>query len=565
MLPPYVHIIVIEIPATTEGSILWRSAMPKENASNLLTHFRYRLSEERHRRGWSQQYVANQVNSTPLNVSRWEHGLTTPSPYFRHKLCALFGMGPVELGLKPGPISISEQEESEEAREPIYDPAIPLLPSTLSFIGRAEEMARLKVHLTTGWPSVVSAINGLPGIGKTALALAVVYDEEMRGLMTDGILWAALGPSPDTQSVLSRWGSLLGVTIEETARLTTTEEWVAALRAKIGQRKMLIVLDDAWRFDAVLACKVGGPNCAYLLTTRFPQIALRFAATGTISLKELDEEKSLQLLKQFALEAVTRYPKQVHTLAQAIGGLPLALVLIGNYLRLQSHDRQPRRILAAIDRVQCAQERLRLTVLRSPLEPSSGNPEDRISLQAVIEISAQHLGERARNALYALSVLPAKPGSFTEAAALAVCQEPAEVLDELSDVGLLASVKPGYYTLHQVISDYARLHLSTPAPLERLISYAVQYAGLHSTEYDKLERESATILAALEAAYAHRQDADLVRGALACAPFLQARGLFRLATHHLKHAYEVANTPQDRLNITPYLLCWTELPCSHAR
>lgn len=558
------HVLIIgtETPTTTEKNMPWRSAMPKENASNLVTHFRFRLSEERHRRGWSQQYVADQVNSTPLNVSRWEHGLTTPSPYFRQKLCTLFGMGPVELGLKPGPLSSSEQEGSEEACEPIYDPAIPLLASALPFIGRDEEVTRLKMHLTTGWPTTLAAIYGLPGIGKTALAQAIIYDEEIRRQMTDGILWAALGPSPDIQSILNHWGSLLEVPLKESCRLSTEEEWAAALCAKIGQRKILIVLDDVWQFDAVLPCKVGGPNCAYLLTTRFPQIALRFAATQTLTIKELDKEKSLRLLTQLAPEAVIHYPKQVHMLAQATGGLPLALILMGNYLRLQSHNRQPRRIQAAIARLQCVQERLRLSLLRSPLESSSDNLEGKISLETAVEISAQHLGERARNALYALSVFPAKPGYFTEAAALAVCQEPAEALDELSDAGLLASVKPGYYALHQVIADYARLHLTTSAPVERLISYGTHYAEAHSMEYDELEHERATILTALEAAYIHRQDADLIRGALAFAPFLQAHGLFRLATHHLKRAYEVARMQRDTQRIVPHLLSWTELPVS---
>ena len=58
-----------------------------------------RLSTERLRRHWSQLEVADHIGTTPGNVSRWERGITSPGPYFRTKLCALFGMSAHELGL----------------------------------------------------------------------------------------------------------------------------------------------------------------------------------------------------------------------------------------------------------------------------------------------------------------------------------------------------------------------------------------------------------------------------------------------------------------------------------
>ncbi|HEU5380415.1 MAG TPA: helix-turn-helix transcriptional regulator [Ktedonobacteraceae bacterium] len=60
---------------------------------------RIRLVEERKSRGWSQQELADALGTTQHNVSRWEAGLTTPGPYFRTKLCELFGMPIQELFL----------------------------------------------------------------------------------------------------------------------------------------------------------------------------------------------------------------------------------------------------------------------------------------------------------------------------------------------------------------------------------------------------------------------------------------------------------------------------------
>ncbi len=60
---------------------------------------RQRLVAERVCRRWSQLEVADRLGTTPGNVSRWERGLTSPGPYFRSKLCELFGSSAQELGL----------------------------------------------------------------------------------------------------------------------------------------------------------------------------------------------------------------------------------------------------------------------------------------------------------------------------------------------------------------------------------------------------------------------------------------------------------------------------------
>src|SRR5579883_2382496 len=60
---------------------------------------RVHLTEARNERGWSQQEVAESLGTTYVNVSRWERGVTRPSPYFRKKLSMLFGKTERELDL----------------------------------------------------------------------------------------------------------------------------------------------------------------------------------------------------------------------------------------------------------------------------------------------------------------------------------------------------------------------------------------------------------------------------------------------------------------------------------
>lgn len=71
---------------------------------------RIRLVEERKNRGWSQRELADALGTTQHNVSRWEAGQTTPGPYFRAKLCTLFGLPALELLFPPGYADTSEKQ-----------------------------------------------------------------------------------------------------------------------------------------------------------------------------------------------------------------------------------------------------------------------------------------------------------------------------------------------------------------------------------------------------------------------------------------------------------------------
>lgn len=57
------------------------------------------LRFEREARGWTQQYVAEQLGADMNIVSRWECGERKPGPYYRQKLIELFGKSAMELGL----------------------------------------------------------------------------------------------------------------------------------------------------------------------------------------------------------------------------------------------------------------------------------------------------------------------------------------------------------------------------------------------------------------------------------------------------------------------------------
>src|SRR5262249_51570716 len=150
---------------------------------------------------------------------------------------------------------------------------------------------------------VFTALNGLPGVGKTSLAIAVVYDPEIRTYFSDGVLWASVGPTPHLAGLLSRWAGLFGISETQFAELDEDQRR-AQLRKAIGTRSMLIVLDDVWKLEDALALRVGGHNCAYLLTTRFPVVATHLSVGNAMNILELDEEQSIHLLRVLASDVV---------------------------------------------------------------------------------------------------------------------------------------------------------------------------------------------------------------------------------------------------------------------
>jgi transcriptional regulator with XRE-family HTH domain/dipeptidyl aminopeptidase/acylaminoacyl peptidase len=89
-----------------------------------------RLREERLRRHWSQQELADKLGTTVVSIKRWERNITNPSPYFRLKLISLFDKSATELGLlddEPAmhaPESSSGDEEQVQLLQIVQEPSL---------------------------------------------------------------------------------------------------------------------------------------------------------------------------------------------------------------------------------------------------------------------------------------------------------------------------------------------------------------------------------------------------------------------------------------------------------
>src|SRR5437588_5846838 len=345
-----------------------------------------RLKRERERRGWSQRDLATLVDTNLYTVSRWERGLTVPHPSTLDKLCKVFEKSPWELGFTMKGVTCCTQSAScLPFQHELDDPAIPRSQvGGKGPIGRAQLLADLKRRLCSGKNVALLALNGLPGVGKTTIAVELARDREVLKYFRDGVLWAGLGIKPNILGLLGRWGTLLGLASHEMAALTSVEAWAKTINAAIGAKRMLLVIDDAWSIEDALAFQVGGVHCAHIVTTRFPEIALQFAYDGSNVVHELNEEDGIALLQRLAPQVVAREPGKMRWLVRSVGGLPLAITLAGKYLWSQFNRDQPHYLSMALSRLQSIEERLRFTQPLPARTPSSLPVDTPLSLQIVI-------------------------------------------------------------------------------------------------------------------------------------------------------------------------------------
>lgn len=388
---------------------------------------------------------------------------------------------------------------------------IPAMPSH-QVIGRERALEALKSQLLGGQNVALSAINGLPGVGKTTLALMLAHDHQIRERFSDGVLWVGIGRRPDTYHLLGRWAKQLGIADQDLDKMGALKLRANAIHEVIARRKLLLVIDDVWDERDVALFKLGGVNCTHILTTRQPQIATTFAKNSVHRVTELNRDGAFELLRHLAPQVVDADRNIAYDIVKKTGGLPLALVLTGNHLRIMSQTGRKRRLYQTIEALKSAETRLNVFAYQ-PIIDGERHPslleDEVISLQSIIGSSVGVISTVAQRVLVTLQLFPPKPNSFTEEAALQIAATTPDVLDELFDHGLLESAENERYCLHQSIHDFAAAAPCDAVSKERFIRYFAIELINRLDENQAYLNEVDNILAALFLAN-QSTDADLL-------------------------------------------------------
>ncbi|MBW4720337.1 ATP-binding protein [Saccharothrix obliqua] len=209
-----------------------------------------------------------------------------------------------------------------------------LPPAVRDFTGRVEQMAELdalissvSVDGSTG-TTVISALSGTPGVGKTALAVRWAHRVQHR--FPDGTLFADLGGfgpgTPlDPAVVLSRFLGALGVP-ERRAPVALAEQ-SALYRSLLSGRRVLVVLDNVGEAEQVRPLLPGSPGSFVLVTSRVGLSELVIVeAAKRVAVDLFDEEEAVALVTGvIGADRVEAEPSAVRDLVGMCARLPLAL------------------------------------------------------------------------------------------------------------------------------------------------------------------------------------------------------------------------------------------------
>jgi tetratricopeptide (TPR) repeat protein len=324
------------------------------------------------------------------------------------------------------------------------------LPSdTRVFTGRSRELDQL-LDLAREAPTgsyagmvVISAINGMGGIGKSALAVHAAH--HMRGLFPDGQLFidlhghtAAIAPLTAAEALAQLLRSL-GTPPQLIPH--GLDERAAYYRHRLADTRTLIVLDNASSTAQIRPLLPGGPGCLVVVTSRSYLTGLDDA--HVIALDPLSEPEAATLLHLVAgPERVPAGHPAVAELAALCGHMPLALRIAAARLR---HSRTLRIEDVVAD---LRDEQLRLHHLA----------DDDRSLTAVFESSYAALPAAERTLFRYLGLVPGSDvDSHAAANLLGTDQRDAErLLESLLDHHLLTQHTAGRYRFHDLVRLYAR-------------------------------------------------------------------------------------------------------------
>ncbi|KAJ0088135.1 hypothetical protein Patl1_33132 [Pistacia atlantica] len=174
---------------------------------------------------------------------------------------------------------------------------------------------------------------GMGGVGKTTLAREVRKTVEEKGIFKE-VVMATVSQTPNFRNIQGQLADFLGLTFTE----ETEEGRAQRLSSRLSKsNNSLIILDDVWE-EFNFEEKIGVPlskGCKMLLTSRYRNVCTYREYQLLIPLNVLEEDEGVTLLKRQA--GIDDDSVSLNTLATEIakecGGLPLALVTTGRYLR----------------------------------------------------------------------------------------------------------------------------------------------------------------------------------------------------------------------------------------
>jgi DNA-binding SARP family transcriptional activator len=365
-----------------------------------------------------------------------------------------------ELGIEPSAeLRELQQRILSGAEQPLDDEApktgesavvprqLPVAPG--HFTGRAAELALLDSMLDgrdDGAGVPITAMTGMAGVGKTALALRWAHREAHR--FPDGQLYANLrGFHPrDTAATVSEVirNFLDAFGIPAPSIPVGLDAQAGLYRSLLAGKRVLVILDNARDSDQVRPLLPGDGDCAVIVTSRSRLTGL-VAAEGArpLALDVLDADEAGTLLRRrVGAGRIEAEPRAASDLAALCGGLPLALNVVAARAVESRH-------LTLGDLAAQLDSHYRLNELNAGDEATS--------VRSVFSWSYRQLSDPAARLFRLLALHPGPDICDVAVASLAGLPLPdaRQILDEITRAHLLTERENRRFTFHDLLRAYA--------------------------------------------------------------------------------------------------------------
>ncbi|MCS7479427.1 BTAD domain-containing putative transcriptional regulator [Umezawaea endophytica] len=363
-----------------------------------------------------------------------------------------------ELGLEPGArlrelhTAVLRDEAGDTEAVPSRPAAGRVVPAQLpvdviGFTGRVRHLKELDEVLPGGEGTVVTAIAGMAGIGKTALA--VHWGQRVRHHFPQGQLYVNLRGFDADGSPVRPADVLLGFLEALDVPPPRVPVGLAArsalYRSLLVDRRVLVVLDNARDADQVRPLLPGSRGCHVVVTSRRVLSGL-VAAEGArpVVLGLFDPAEAQQMLAlRLGRERLAAEPDAVDEIITRCASLPLALAVVA--ARAAIHPDFPLASLAA-----------ELRTAQGSLDALGGD-DPATDVRAVFSWSYHQLSEPARLLFRSLGLSPCP--DVTERSAASLTGLPVDrtraLLAELVGACLVTAQAPGRYACHDLLRAYA--------------------------------------------------------------------------------------------------------------